>query len=84
MMFRPQSMFHACIFSSFTGRQKNLRFALHGPNLSAQLEICNRGHGTKETSFELCFMVSECLLEKFMYGKDCQLINKIWVQTGSS
>ena len=28
--------------------KKNLQFALHGPKLSAMLEACNRGTGTKE------------------------------------
>ena len=28
--------------------KNNLQFALHGPKLSALLEACNRGPGTKE------------------------------------
>ena len=62
--------------------KKNLHFAMHSANLSALLEACNRGWGSKEVSVQLCLILEKYLLKLnflkiFVYGQDCQLINKI-------
>ena len=36
------------VYLVFAGSQKNLQFALRGPNLLALFEACDRGPGTKD------------------------------------
>ena len=81
---------YARIFSFFAGSQKKIytEFALCGPNQLALVEAWNRGPGTKEYFFKLCFLLSKYLpkvncVKIFMYGEDYQ-INEIWVQTGNA
>ena len=63
----------------------SLQGAQRDPDLSVLLVACKRELGTKEF-FLLCLILSKCSLKPncskiFIYGQDCRLINKIWVQT---
>ena len=74
---------HAFTFGFFAGSQKKFAvWTLQGPNLFALLEACNRGQNKPKKLLELYFILSKYLLKFnclkiFIYGQDCQLMNKI-------